>query len=49
MFPPRSVTIDFNDAYNPNCARSAYFTCPVATDQIAMAVEAGEKDPHHVH
>jgi uncharacterized protein (DUF1684 family) len=48
-FPPRTVTIDFNDAYNPNCARSAYFTCPVATDQIAFAVQAGEKDPHHVH
>jgi hypothetical protein len=48
-FPPKTVTIDFNDAYNPNCARSAYFTCPVATDAIATAVEAGEKDPHHVH
>jgi len=48
-FPPKTVTIDFNDAYNPNCARSAYFTCPVATDAIAVAVEAGEKDPHHVH
>ena len=48
-FPPKSVTIDFNDAYNPNCARSAFYTCPVATDAIAIAVEAGEKDPHHVH
>ena len=48
-FPPRIVTIDFNNAYNPNCARSAYFTCPVATDALAIAVEAGEKDPHHVH
>lgn len=47
-FPPKTVTIDFNDAYNPNCARSAFYTCPVATDAIAMAVEAGEKDPHHV-
>ncbi len=48
-FPPQTVTVDFNDAYNPNCARSAYFTCPVATDVLAIAVEAGEKDPHHVH
>ncbi len=31
-FPPKTVTIDFNYAYNPNCARSAFFTCPVATD-----------------
>jgi uncharacterized protein len=48
-YPPKTVTIDFNDAYNPNCARSAFYTCPVATDSIAMGVEAGEKDPHHVH
>ncbi len=48
-FPPRTATIDFNDAYNPNCARSAFFTCPIATDVLATAVEAGEKDPHHVH
>jgi len=48
-FPPKTVIIDFNFAYNPNCARSAYFTCPVATDSIAMAVKAGEKDPHKAH
>ena len=48
-FPPKTVTIDFNDAYNPNCARSAYYTCPVATDTIAMDVRAGEKDPHVKH
>ena len=48
-FPPKTVTIDFNEAYNPNCARSAFFTCPVATDVIALAVKAGEKDPHKAH
>lgn len=48
-FPPKTVTIDFNDAYNPNCSRSAYYTCPVATDVVAMAVKAGEKDPHKAH
>lgn len=48
-FPPKTVTIDFNNAYNPNCARSAFFTCPVATDTVAMAVRAGEKDPHTAH
>ncbi|HXC55601.1 MAG TPA: DUF1684 domain-containing protein [Rhizomicrobium sp.] len=48
-FPPETATIDFNDAYNPNCARSAFYTCPVATDTIALAIEAGEKDPHHAH
>ena len=48
-FPPSSVTIDFNQAYNPNCARSAHFTCPVAVDNIALAVSAGERDPHVTH
>jgi len=46
-FPPKTAIIDFNFAYNPNCARSAFYTCPVATDVIATAVRAGEKDPHH--
>ena len=48
-FPPKTVTIDFNNAYNPNCARSAFFTCPVATDHIALAMKAGERDPHSLH
>jgi hypothetical protein len=45
-FPPRTAVIDFNDAYNPNCARSAHFTCPIALDNIALAMTAGERDPH---
>ena len=45
-FPPKTIAIDFNDAYNPNCARSAFFTCPVALDNLAIAVKAGERDPH---
>ena len=48
-FPPKTVTIDFNGAYNPNCARSPFYTCPVAVDTIGMAVKAGEKDPHTHH
>ena len=40
-FPPARVVIDFNQAYNPNCARSAFFTCPVAVDNIELAVTAG--------
>jgi uncharacterized protein (DUF1684 family) len=48
-FPPKTITIDFNDAYNPNCARSAFFTCPVATDNIPVAIKAGERDPHMKH
>lgn len=45
-FPPKSFIIDFNMAYNPNCARSRHFTCPVAVDDIALAMTAGERDPH---
>lgn len=48
-FPPASVTIDFNQAYNPNCARSAFFTCPIAQDSIPLAIKAGERDPHMAH
>jgi len=45
-FPPASITIDFNYAYNPNCARSPHYTCPLATDTIKLAMRAGERDPH---
>jgi hypothetical protein len=48
-YPPKAITIDFNDAYNPNCARSRHFTCPVAIDTIPLAMKTGEKDPHVAH
>lgn len=48
-FPPSTITIDFNEAYNPNCARSPFFTCPIAVDNIPLAVKAGERDPHMAH
>lgn len=48
-FPPRRVLIDFNNSYNPNCARSAHFTCPVAVDSIPLNVTVGERDPHAPH
>jgi uncharacterized protein (DUF1684 family) len=48
-FPPKKITIDFNFAYNPNCARSPFFTCPVATDNLALAMKVGERDPHAAH
>jgi hypothetical protein len=48
-FPPRAVVIDFNEAYNPNCARSVHFTCPLAVDTIPVAMAAGERDPHFRH
>jgi len=42
---PKRLTIDFNQAYNPNCARSPHYNCPVATDKISLALRAGEKIP----
>ena len=48
-FPPKTVTIDFNFAYNPMCARSPFYNCPFAMDNIPLPVTAGEKDPHMAH
>jgi uncharacterized protein (DUF1684 family) len=48
-YPPKTMKIDFNYAYNPNCARSAFFTCPVALDNLALDISVGEKDPHKAH
>ena len=48
-YPPKTLKIDFNYAYNPNCARSAFYTCPFAIDNLAMDIRAGEKDPHKAH
>ena len=48
-FPPANITINFNDAYNPNCARSAFFTCPLAGDALPLEMTAGEQDPHFTH
>lgn len=46
--PKFVYTIDFNKAYNPYCAYSAMFTCPIprVEDYIDMAIEAGEKNFH---
>jgi uncharacterized protein (DUF1684 family) len=48
-YPPKTVTLNFNYAYNPNCARSPFYTCPVAVDDLDIAVKAGERDPHAKH
>ncbi|HEV2856044.1 MAG TPA: DUF1684 domain-containing protein [Thermoanaerobaculia bacterium] len=53
--PPKDgkVVVDFNTAYNPPCAFTAFATCPLPPRQnkLAVAVEAGEKSfkggPHH--
>jgi uncharacterized protein len=42
------TTIDFNQAYNPPCAFTAFATCPLPPKQnwLRTAVEAGEKNYH---
>ena len=41
-------TIDFNKAYNPYCAYTPMYTCPIPReeDYIDMPIEAGEKNFH---
>lgn len=43
-----TVIIDFNRAYNPPCAFTAYATCPIppACNRLSTAVSAGECLPH---
>lgn len=40
-----SIVLDFNKAYNPPCAFTAYATCPLAPpeNRLALRVPAGEK------
>ncbi len=53
--PPKDgkVVVDFNQAYNPPCAFTAFATCPLPPKQnrLELRVEAGEKRfagaPHH--
>ena len=44
--PDFIYTIDFNEAYNPYCAYTKLYTCPVPRkeDYIDMKIEAGEKN-----
>ena len=41
------LTLDFNQAYSPPCAFTDFATCPLPPlqNRLAVAVEAGEKDP----
>ena len=42
---PGSVTLDFNQLYNPPCAYTPYATCPLPPEQnrLPIAIEAGEQ------
>jgi uncharacterized protein (DUF1684 family) len=43
--------LDFNLAYNPACAFSPHYNCPIPTraNALPFAVRAGEKDAHYAH
>ena len=42
-----SITIDFNLAYNPHCAYSHHYSCPIPPEEntLNVKIEAGEKIP----
>jgi hypothetical protein len=46
---PGTVTLDFNELYNPPCAYTPYATCPLPPDQnrLSVAIEAGEQRYSH--
>ena len=46
-----AVTLDFNRAYSPPCAFTAYATCPLPPPQnrLPVRIEAGEKKPASLH
>jgi uncharacterized protein len=45
------VTLDFNKAYSPPCAFTAFATCPLPPPQnrLPLRIEAGEKKPAPLH
>jgi uncharacterized protein (DUF1684 family) len=42
--------LDFNQAYNPACAYSEHYNCPIPprSNRLRLAVGAGEKDSHYL-
>ncbi len=46
---PGSLTLDFNELYNPPCAYTPYATCPLPPEQnrLNIAIEAGEQRYSH--
>ncbi|MDE3188049.1 MAG: DUF1684 domain-containing protein [Acidobacteriota bacterium] len=46
---PGSLTLDFNELYNPPCAYTPYATCPLPPqkNRLPVAIEAGEQRYEH--
>jgi uncharacterized protein (DUF1684 family) len=49
--PSGEWLVDFNSAYNPACATSPYYNCPIPSkaNTLKIAIRAGEKDSHYTH
>jgi hypothetical protein len=47
--PNGKYVLDFNAAYNPACAFSDHYNCPIPpkTNTLAVAIRAGEMDSHY--
>jgi len=47
ILPGDRIRLDFNYAYNPSCAYSPEWVCPLAPEEnhLPVAIEAGEKQP----
>ena len=45
--PDARYVLDFNDAYNPACAYSPHYNCPIPPpeNRLAVAIRAGERAP----
>jgi len=48
--PDGRYVLDFNRAYNPACAFSEYYNCPIPpkANLLKVAIRAGEKDSHYL-
>jgi uncharacterized protein (DUF1684 family) len=47
--PDGRYLLDFNAAYNPACAFSEHYNCPIPpkANTLSVAIRAGEKDSHY--
>ena len=48
--PDGRYVLDFNRCYDPACAYSEHYNCPIPprTNHLKVAVRAGEKDSHYL-
>jgi len=49
--PDGLYVLDFNECYNPACAYSEHYNCPIPPKEnhLAVAIAAGEQNAHYLH